>query len=385
MPPGPGLGMPGLMGGPPTDIQVDANSGDVTIKKGPVNIHIARVQCPACLNKTAKKKKCPHCDGEGVVEDSKTAGPMDRIREFMGRGESEETGPEPDYYGRSDNEKTYDSTQPFAPGDTIEAIVDIPPNEPGEGVVEGIRKGDLGTVESISFSPGVYALFPNGDKVFRPNAEQFMPTAEQEALPGLEAKKAGHDIPTKKPWGEFNEGNPPDIKEGEPGRDDPFKDTWEIPYAAPANRRTPNTYDVVARVPDGGNARGLAYAVQLWTTLETEVDGNTVTIRGSENPVALINELKTEGIDATTTGLLDDYPKAGEAAREYMGYEPGIYSPGVKVAIVGDFPDMNYQYNPDYPAVEAQIVAKRGDEYLVRNDIWGAFVVEPHEIARANV
>ncbi len=173
-------------------------------------------------------------------------------------------------------------------------------------------------------------------------------------------KEADVSDRTGSPWDEFNAGNAPEIDDT---KDELFYDTHDNPYATSKNRRVPATVDIVAKVPEGQNPRALAFAFQMYTTSEAEVDGQTVTIKGVQHPLGTLNELAAQGIDASVKNQ-------GDLARIFKGE---------KVAMIGDFPEMNYYPNDQTRKVEAMVIGKEGDHFLLRNDMWGVFKAEVHE------
>jgi cation transport regulator ChaB len=148
------------------------------------------------------------------------------------------------------------------------------------------------------------------------------------------------------------------------------KDTHDNMFANPKNRMSPPTTDIKATVPDFMEPRAIAYSLQTQLNLDVDVDGDTLTIRGVSNPIPLLTELQEAGLDANATENLTKYDQ---------GFED-LYKLGKKVAIVGDYPDMNYYYDSTRPAAQAMIVGFHNDKAILENDQWGRFEAERWEI-----
>ncbi len=172
---------------------------------------------------------------------------------------------------------------------------------------------------------------------------------------------------THQDWIEFKASkNEPQY--GDWGEPELARETHEDPYASPRSRLVPPLYTIRATIPDHLNARSVAYVLQTSTMLDVTLNGNTMTIEGVASPISMITELKEYGIDAETVGGDPDKDTNTD------------YKPGQKVAMVGDYPDMNYYYNPYTPPVTAILVGKTDKGYILENDMWGRFEATKEEI-----
>ena len=148
------------------------------------------------------------------------------------------------------------------------------------------------------------------------------------------------------------------------------KEYHDNPFSNPKNRLVPPVFTVKVTVPDYFNIRNIAYSLQTSTMLEVDISEDNLTIKNVANPLSLINELTSYGLEAEVQG--DDLTK----------YDQGFddFKLGQKVALLGDYEDMNYFYNPEVPAAQAMLVGKKGDRYLLENDQWGRFEASEGEI-----
>lgn len=145
--------------------------------------------------------------------------------------------------------------------------------------------------------------------------------------------------------------------------EDPLgQDTHDEFGNIPRNRRKPPVVQVVATAENEQKARELSFALQMYTSLNTTAEGSKVTIEGVENPLGLLEELNQWGVEADVTGQ----------------NLPTLY-PGRKVAVVGDFPAVNYYPNELTPLVKARFVEKTAQGLLFTNEMWGRFYLERGE------
>jgi hypothetical protein len=105
--------------------------------------------------------------------------------------------------------------------------------------------------------------------------------------------------------------------------------------------------------------------------LSVDIEGDTLTIEEVANPLSLITELTSYGLDAEVVG--DDLTKYDQ------GFED--FKLGQKVALLGDYEGVNYFYNPDVPPAQAIIIGRKGDKFLLENDQWGRFEASRGEIS----
>lgn len=160
-------------------------------------------------------------------------------------------------------------------------------------------------------------------------------------------------------YSDFMRGNAPAWEDPDPL----FTDTHEFAMNNPANRRVPETFDVRVSTNDKFDDVTLL-AQSLGETLPSEIEeGNgQVTIKDIENPVALIEELAFDGLDA-----------------EVVGKDLTNIYEGMKVAFLGDLPELGFQNDPSINTT-AQVMAIDGDEYYLYNSKMGHFVAERGEI-----
>jgi cation transport regulator ChaB len=456
--------MGGAMGGPPTDVHIDAASGEVSIKKGPVSIKIAKYDPDSPPDKVkhlpAKAQRqwvhvynsavddgadeeSAHKQAWGTVPDkgkkNKEAFDQKRLEEESRRilDENEmwgDQGPQDEAKMRAAEDSIYDPDEYRLPQDFEEEsghgsdyfhqpLGENPDarKELADRIRMMMRSGYYKEAlelqrkwEKASEFEG-YWSGPQGegpgrsygndpDKNLLQEAKQlgkedfrkglgawrtFNTDEEQQAyLRGIEmAEKSDLAMTDSNPledWDDdrwdvlrasktaesqefkdFRSGNVPEIDDS---RDEIFYETHDNFYAAPKNRRTPPTVDVTATVPEGQNARALAFAFQLYSSLEAEVSGQKVTIRGVSNPAAVLAELQSQGVEASISN-----PQ--EVAKSFYNNPYETYSKGEKVAVLGDVPNYNYYPNELTRKVEAQVVTKRDDRFVLYNNMWGEFEV----------
>jgi hypothetical protein len=255
----------------------------------------------------------------------------------------------------------------FSPGESVKHT-DPDTGQDRYGFIVEIRENGLYTV---NFDDGTSKDLHEGWIMAAPEA----PNADQQHnnYQDVYARLRTAMFPkqsTHKDWIDFkhNENEP---QYGDWGDETTYsKDTHDNPFAAPKNRLTPPLYTVKATIPeDVGNPRSIAYSLQIGLNKDVEVNDRVLTIKDVERPLGLITELSEYGIEAETTEDLLKHQRTVDELRE-----------GMKVAMVGDFPEMNYFYNPEVPAAQAYVVQKTASGYILENDQWGRFEAENREI-----
>jgi hypothetical protein len=155
-------------------------------------------------------------------------------------------------------------------------------------------------------------------------------------------------------WEEFNRGKPVEYQE----ETTYSKDTHDQLGNNPKNRRTPNRSDVKITVPEWMNTLGVAYMLETQMAVPVSTSENTITVKDVEDPLGLITEMNEFGCDASLSG----------------GSLPSLYE-GQKIAFRGDLPKYNHLYDSTMPPITARIVRENQKTYTLRNDIWGSFDV----------
>lgn len=171
---------------------------------------------------------------------------------------------------------------------------------------------------------------------------------------GKESVKTADWVGPEGEFATFMRGNPPSMEDAP----ELYYDTHDDPFAVATNRYKPPLYRVIAEVPDGKDARALAYTIQTYMNLPVEVDGNTLRIDDVQNVMGLIGELNWRGINAYAEG-------------ENL---PDLFR-GQKVAIVGDLPQFNHYAGYTFRPIEAILMDHDSStgEFVLKNDIWGYF------------
>lgn len=175
------------------------------------------------------------------------------------------------------------------------------------------------------------------------------------------AGESGSMKPNSDAWNALFESDAPDYE------DDPLaKDTHDNLLAIPKHRTQPPEFDVQFTCESEERAMDLAFNLNSVYGLAVDQSTNTVTASGVLYPVGLMAEIGNWAIESKV--LNEDLTK---------------YIPGMKVAVVKDFPDMNYY--PQNLFTEATIMGKLGGGVLLDHPQWGYFVADPDELGPANV
>lgn len=310
----------------PTDVNLDAATGEITITKGPINFKIAE----APLDSNAMDYQASPTEIE----------PQQRPEDVVPTGK-------------------------FTPGESIKTR-DPETGQEQYGFIVQLNDNGLYT---INYEDGSTRDLHEGwimDAPEAANAEQGQQelfTDDYARVANLE-KTAVHED-----WMDFfMKGNVPGYGDEETYS----KDTHDNPFSNPKNRLDAPKFTVTATVPEGMNARGVAFALQSQAFVEVDVSGQNLTIKNVENPLGMITELNEYGLeDAKTQGdSLVNFDQGFSDLKE-----------GMKVAVVGDYPEMNYYYNSFVPPAQAYVVAKTGSKYILENERWGRFEAEEWEIA----
>ncbi len=392
-----------------TDVHVDAASGEVRIEKPGVTIHVA-----SNIKKFPEGEMCSRCDGKGVSIEgdcrecggtgvAKNAGDMDPWNYTHAPRNYLEAGLKVSKYSKDNPPDRIKHLPEHAQHIWIEAFnnaFDEYDDEErafatawaavkkfGYKTKKDSRKfkkaeGNLISSEEMdkiaqnaewksSSGEGIFRLGLNGDRVDFRQIETpegtFYERLDDHRTYGNDFE--GHHVQSavNPAWIEFkhndNEPQYGDWREPELARE-----THEDPYASPKNRLVPPLYTIRANIPEYMNERSIAYVLQTSTMLDVTLNGNTMTIEGVASPISMITELKEYGIDAETVGGDPDKDTNTD------------YKPGQKVAMVGDYLDMNYYYNPYTPPVTATLVGKTDKGYILENDMWGRFEATKEEI-----
>lgn len=354
-------GESGLGGGSgtPTDVEIDAATGKITVKKGPVNFVIAS----------------PYEGQRGWSEPEEMPGGYDNpIDPSTGQGSFET----PVY--------SYGPGEEQAPVETIPTQEQAPEELPPQGRFsprESVKTRDPDTgIEQYGFivkmtDDGMYMVsYEDGSKkelhegwiIPAPEAANADAPANNspQGFAALARKSATHQdfIDFKANDNEPQYGDWADEKTYS-------KDTHDSPFAHPKNRLEAPKFTIRGTVPEYLNGRAIAYALEVQMSgVDVDLEGDTLIVRGVSEPLSMITELNEYGIDASTDENLTKYPQ---------GFKD-LYKLGQKVALVGDYPDMNYYYDPTRPAAQAMITGKQDGQYIVTNDMWGSFKAREDEL-----
>ncbi len=458
---------PGGGSGAPTDVQIDAATGHITIKKGPINFTIAKYspdsppdqvkhlpsnyqrQWVHIVNKSidsGDNEETAFKKAWGTVPD-KYKKSKEGAGEWPPAGYDNSWAPEEDQFTDEGTEtpSNFEEETPavgaFNPGESIKYI-DPDNGRERYGFVVELKENGLYTVnfddgstkdlhegwliaapeapnadQQYNNYQDVYAnlrkaFFPKtadeipyrryeqdkpevGDTVtYIPGA--FMPPEQgivvesypesdtyichdigddpshvyQIGLSSIQSFSKGNKVTaTHQDWIDFKE-NKNELQYGDWGEETTYsKEYHDNPFSMPKNRLTPPLFTIKATVPDYLEPRSIAYALQTQINKDVDVSGQTLTIKDVEQPWSLITELGEAGIDARTT---EDLLKFDQGVKDFKQ--------GMKVAMVGDFPDMNYYYDPTVPAAQAYVLSKTGSKYILENEQWGRFEAEEREM-----
>lgn len=373
----------------PTDVNLDAATGEITITKGPINFKIAKYdpdsppdqvshlpknsqrQWVHIVNKsldagddeeTAFKKAWGAIPDEGKkTKDSKVAAPLDsNAADYI----ASPTEIDPGMSGMEPDHESALLSGAFKPGESVKTR-DPETGQEQYGFIVQLNENGLYT---INYEDGSTRDLHEGwimDAPEAANAEQ----GQQELFGDDFNRMASFEkTAVHNDWIDFNKGNVPGYGDEETYS----KEYHNNPFSHPNNRLEAPKFTVTATVPDGVNARGVAFALQTQAFVEVDVSGQNLTIKNVENPLGLITELNEYG--------LEDAKTQGESlVNKDQGF--GDLKEGMKVAIVGDYPEMNYYYNSFVPPAQAYIVAKTGSKFILENERWGRFEADEWEIA----
>jgi len=373
--PKPGAGPAGAPGAPkpggtvPTDVNIDAATGAVTIKKGPnLNITFSQYQERLAAGEWPPEgydsSWAPEEYGNypGAVDPGRDNAGVDQFLPPQAETPAEELPPQ----GR------------YAPQESVKT------RDPDTGVEEYgfiVQQNEDGTYK-INYEDGSTRDLHEGWIMDAPEAadagdpgnfdSQQTDQPQGYTDPGVYAslREQFFKVATHPKWVEFKQ-NDNEPQYGDWGEGSQHaKDMHDNPFGAHKNRLTPPLFDVKATVPEYLDPRSTAYNLQTGLNKDVEVSGNTLTIKDVEQPWNLITELSEYGIEARTT---EDLTKFDQGIKDFKQ--------GMKVAMIGDYPDGNYYYDPTRPAAQAHIITKTAEnKYIIENDQFGRLEANEWEL-----
>lgn len=169
-----------------------------------------------------------------------------------------------------------------------------------------------------------------------------------------------------------------------------YTDTHENPFAIPANRTKPPTHTVVMECESPERARALARSLVFAYSLDVEIEDEDSNLKahGVLAPLPLMREVSrwvvsSEIEDLTPRQMLDyteELDPAGLDSRTAIASANSLV-PGTKVAVIADFPEMAYRYQPHAQEIVTVVEAGQKDgTILCESERWGLFYAEPDEI-----
>lgn len=178
------------------------------------------------------------------------------------------------------------------------------------------------------------------------------------------------------------------------GPDPVYTDTRENPLAMPKNRTKPPVHTVLMECESSERANALARSLVFAYSLDAEVgeDETSLRVSGVLAPLALMREVSrwvvsSEVEDLTARQMLDHEgelsPLERTARTAIAGASAGepMLLPGTKVAVVADFPEMAYRYQPHAQEIVTVVEAGQKDgTILCESERWGLFYAEPDEV-----
>ncbi len=177
----------------------------------------------------------------------------------------------------------------------------------------------------------------------------------------------------------------------EPWENEVYTEGHEDPLAMPKNRRTPPIHTVLMECASEERAEGLARSLVYAYDLRASFEGTSVRAEGVLAPLALMRDVaywvESSEVEGLSAEQLADAARSIEMNPQSSIREAGSpvgYRPGEKVAVVADFPEVNYLYDELELRPEIVTVIKTAeDSTLCESERWGLFWAEPHEIDRA--